>query len=160
MDEPVIFHLRWADASDAEIVATMVHRLLIEISDRTASTAFYVDQAASAQTARRWLELGHYQALLAYEDEQPLGVATIVQSYALYAGGAIGVIQEFFVAKQARSSGLGTLMLERIGELARRRGWQALELCTPPLPEFDRALSFYQHHDFKPVGGRKMRRSL
>ncbi len=160
MDEPVSFHLRWADASDAEIVATMVHQLMIEISDRTVANAFALDQAASTQTVRRWLELGHYQALLAYKDDQPLGVATVVQSYALYTGGAIGVIQEFFVARQVRSTGLGALMLERMGELARRRGWQALELCTPPLPEFDRTLSFYQRHDFVPVGGRKMRQSL
>jgi GNAT superfamily N-acetyltransferase len=72
----------------------------------------------------------------------------------------IGIIQEFYVLARLRSGGLGAQMLDRIGELARRRSRFALELCTPPLPEFDRTLAFYERHDFQPVGGRKMRRAV
>lgn len=160
MDAATRYHLRWADAQDAETVTNLVQQLLSEISQQIGKDAFKVDAASTTHTVRRWLEQGHYQALLAYDDEQPVGVATIAQSHALYAGGMIGIIQEFYVAAGLRSGGLGAQMLDRVGELARRRNWFALELCTPPLPEFDRTLSFYQKHDFQAVGGRKMRRAL
>lgn len=154
------FQLRWAQAQDAGVVANLVHQLLDEVSARAGFEAFSVDEATSEQTVRRWLEQGHYQALLAYDGDKPVGVATIAQSFALYAGGPIGIIQEFFVESPLRSSGLGAQLLDRIGDLARRRNWSALELCTPPLPEFDKTLAFYRRHGFQPVGGRKMRRSF
>ncbi len=154
------FQLRWAQAQDATIVASLVHQLLDEVSSRLGADAFKVDEPTSEQTVRRWLEQGHYQALLAYDADKPVGVATIAQSFALYAGGPIGIIQEFFVQPELRSSGLGAQLLDRIGDLASRRNWSALELCTPPLPEFDKTLHFYKRHEFQPVGGRKMRRTL
>jgi GNAT superfamily N-acetyltransferase len=150
-------HCRWADAADAEQVAALVHRLLSEISDRAVVPAFGQGLPELTQTLRKMLEHGHYQALLVTNGGQLLGVATVAQSHALYAGGAIGVIQEFYVEPANRSTGLGAQMLSRIQALAARRGWHALELCTPPLPAFDRTLFFYSAHGFNPSGGRKMR---
>ncbi|WP_373888325.1 GNAT family N-acetyltransferase [Massilia sp. YMA4] len=75
-------------------------------------------------------------------DDQPAGVITVTESHALYAGGRIGIVQECYVGPAYRSHGVGA----------------ALELCTPPLPRFERTLAFYQRHGLVPVGGRKMRR--
>ena len=36
----------------------------------------------------------------------------------------------------------------------------SIELCTPPLPEFEASLRFYQKNGLAPVGGRKMREML
>jgi hypothetical protein len=58
-------HCRWADAADAEQVASLVHRLLSEISDRAAVPAFRQGLPELTQTLRKMLEHGHYQALLA-----------------------------------------------------------------------------------------------
>lgn len=160
MAEPVNHTLRWAGAADADVVARLVQQLLAEISQRIGTPGLHFENQALVQTARRWLVQGQYLALLAYDQDQPVGVATVTQSFALYAGGAIGIIQEFYVQEHARSGGLGAQMLDRVIELARRRNWCALELCTPPVPEFDRALSFYRRYEFAPVGGRKMRRVL
>lgn len=167
MDEPLAslcnapdssrVHCRWADAAEAEQVAALVGLLLSEISDRAAVPAFGPGLPELTQTLRKMLEHGHYQALLATNGDQLLGVATVAQSHALYAGGAIGVIQEFYVDPAHRSTGVGSQMLSRIQALADRRGWHALELCTPPLPAFDRTLLFYAAHGFNPSGGRKMR---
>jgi GNAT superfamily N-acetyltransferase len=150
-------HSRWADAADAEQVAALVHRLLSEISDRAAVPAIGPGLPELTHTLREMLEHGHYQALMATNGDQLLGVATVAQSHALYAGGAIGVIQEFYVEPAHRSTGVGAQMLSRVQALAERRGWHALELCTPPLPAFDRTQIFYAAHGFHPSGGRKMR---
>jgi hypothetical protein len=35
-----------------------------------------------------------------------------------------------------------------------------MEMCTPPLPEFDRTLEYYRRSGFEVTGGRKMKRLL
>jgi GNAT superfamily N-acetyltransferase len=57
-----------------------------------------------------------------------------------------------------RANGVGTLLLNAAAELARKRRWNRLEVCTPPLPEFDRSLAFYERHGFEITGGRKLKR--
>ena len=68
-----------------------------------------------------------------------------------------GIIQEFYVDPAWRSRGVGGAMLERARAYAKGRGWRRLELCTPPLPAFDRTLAFYGRHGFEVTGGRKMK---
>ena len=87
-------------------------------------------------------------------------VATISETYALYAGGKIGIIQEFYVIPEFRSSGVGSKLLDAIRIHGVNRNWSCIELCTPPLPEFERTVAFYQTNGLLPVGGRKMRQNL
>gem|GEM_PF-2146775 len=37
---------------------------------------------------------------------------------------------------------------------------QRLERCTPPLPEFERSVAFYQANGFEITGGYKMKLTL
>jgi hypothetical protein len=37
------------------------------------------------------------------------------------------------------------------------RGWSSLEVTTPPLPQFDRTLAFYEREGFSIAGGRKLK---
>jgi hypothetical protein len=37
------------------------------------------------------------------------------------------------------------------------RGWKRLEVTTPPLPQFDKTLSFYERVGFEITGGRKLK---
>jgi GNAT superfamily N-acetyltransferase len=76
----------------------------------------------------------------------------------LYAEGALATMQEFFVSPPYRVSGVGGMLLTAATELARKRRWNRLEVCTPPLPEFDRSLAFYERHGFDITGGRKLKR--
>lgn len=87
-------------------------------------------------------------------------MVTMSESYALYAGGKLGVIQEFYVAPDYRSTGIGSKLIEQVKEFAINKNWSCIELCTPPLPAFERTLAFYQSNGLIPVGGRKMRQSL
>lgn len=49
-----------------------------------------------------------------------------------------------------------TRLLDAVRDYGRGRGWTRLELCTPPLPQFERALAFYERNGFEVTGGRKM----
>ncbi|AVR94875.1 GNAT family N-acetyltransferase [Pseudoduganella armeniaca] len=150
--------VRQAAAADAAIVAALVRELTDEIVRTCDAPPFQYDAAATAALCAQWMDDGRYTVLLAFVDERPAGVVTVAESHALYAGGKIGIVQECYVAADYRSHGVGSALLEGVQALAPGRGWAALELCTPPLPQFERTLAFYQRHGLVPVGGRKMRR--
>ena len=72
----------------------------------------------------------------------------------------LGIIQEFYVVPTARSAGVGGALLQAARAHARSKGWKRLELCTPPLPDFQRTLAFYERNGFEVTGGRKMKALL
>ncbi len=151
---------RGATVDDSDVIGSMVMRLTEEISGRTASRHFNIDLESTTNICRDLLQAGQYAAILACIEERPIAVATVTETYALYAGGKIGVIQEFYVDPEFRSRGVGKRLLEEVRSFGRERGWSCIELTTPPLPEFERTLEFYETQGLAPVGGRKMRQYL
>jgi GNAT superfamily N-acetyltransferase len=149
--------VRQAVVSDAPVVAEMVGELLREIMSATAATSFRFSQPATEDRLRGWLDAGAYTVLLAEQDQVTVGFLALTETRALYAEGAFGTIPELYVKPAFRSSGLGTALLAAAKEVAGRRGWKRLEVTTPPLPEFNRTLAFYQRQGFGITGGRKMK---
>lgn len=149
-----------ATPDNADIIGSLVVRLTQEICDRTNVQHFDIDLEGTIQRCEALLSAGHYAAIIGWSDNIPIAVSTISETYALYAGGKIGVIQEFYVIPEFRSSGVGARLIEQVRDYGQKHDWSCIELCTPPLPEFERALSFYQKNGLAPVGGRKMRQNL
>ena len=149
-----------ATPDKAEVIGSLVVQLTQEICERTHAQHFDIDLDGTIQRCEALLSAGHYAAIIGWSACSPVAVATISETYALYAGGKIGVIQEFYVIPEFRCSGVGAMLIEQVRAYGKKRGWSCLELCTPPLPEFERTLSFYQHNGLVPVGGRKMRQNL
>jgi GNAT superfamily N-acetyltransferase len=149
-----------ATPDKAEIIGSLVVQLTQEICQRTNAHHFNIDLEDTVQRCKELLSAGHYAAIIGWSDVTPVAVSTITETYALYAGGKIGVIQEFYVIPEFRSAGVGAMLIEQVRNYGQKRSWSCIELCTPPLPEFERALSFYQENGLVPVGGRKMRQNL
>lgn len=151
-----------ADSGDAVAIAGLAIALTDEIIARTGARHFDVEPAATAALCCRYLDAGIYSVVLARDTatERPLGFAALCESHALYTEGSFGIVQEFYVVPERRSNGIGAALLTRAAAIARDRGWRRLELCTPPLPAFERTLSFYQANGFEVTGGRKMKRVL
>jgi GNAT superfamily N-acetyltransferase len=149
-----------AGPGDASVVAALVMELTAEIGLKCEGVKFQQDAALTAKLCAEWISDGRYTVLLAYVGEVAAGVATIAETYALYAGGRIGVIQECFVAPGFRAQAIGHRLIEAALSIGIERSWACTELCTPPLPEFAQAIDFYQRHGFVSVGGRKMRRQF
>lgn len=96
----------------------------------------------------------HHSTLLAVDDDDdPVGVLTIVETLSLYAGGYIGVINELYVVPAYRSEGVGKILLDAAKNLAEERGWERLEVTTPG-DEFDKTLRFYEREGFISIGPR------
>ena len=139
------------EPSDAPIIAQMVGELFQEIMAMVGTRSFGFHQEETEARARSWMTKGKYSVLLARDGAQPdpLGLLALYESYALYSEGVYGTIPEFYVRQPYRSQGVGRL-----------KGWTRLEVTTPPLPQFDRTLVFYQQQGFSISGGRKLKVDL
>ena len=155
-------HIDHAQPDDAPIIAQMVGELLREIMAMVGTKTFGFHQEETEARARSWMTDGKYSVLLARDGAQsePLGFLAFHESVALYAEGALGTIPEFYVRLAHRSQGVGTALLMETKRIGRLKGWRRLEVTTPPLPQFERTLAFYQQEGFSLSGGRKLKMSL
>lgn len=95
----------------------------------------------------------HSTLLALDDDDQVVGILTLVESLAIYAGGRIGVVNELYVVHDYRSEGVGKLLLDEAKELAEARGWLRLEVTTPG-EDYTKTLRFYEREGFLPIGPR------
>ena len=153
-------NFRVAALKDSELIGSLVVELTTEICKLTKAQHFDIDLDGTIQRCSELITDGHYAAIIGICEGNPIAVVTMTETYALYAGGKIGVIQEFYVSPEFRASGVGSMLLEQVQDYGKKHNWSCIELCTPPLPEFERTLNFYQKNGLIPVGGRKMRQAL
>ncbi len=143
---------------DYHELSLMVGELLSEIMDAINEKAFNYEQSQTEERAKNLIEKENYWVLIAkdYASGKTIGFVSIYESYALYSEGAYGTIPELYVRPEWRSNDVGSELLISVSKFASTRGWHRLEVTTPPLPEFDRTLNFYQINGFKISGGRKL----
>ena len=151
-----------AQPDDAPIIAQMVGELLREIMAAIGTHDFSFHQEETEARGRSWMTDGKYRVLLARDADQgePLGFLALYESFALYAEGSFGTIPELFVRPAYRSNGVGAALLLEAKRMGQAKGWRRLEVTTPPLPQFDRTLAFYQQQGFSISGGRKLKVEL
>jgi GNAT superfamily N-acetyltransferase len=151
-----------ARPEDAPVLARMVGELLGEIMAAVGSRVFDFHEQETAALARDWLVDQRYTVFLARDlvEESVCGFVALAESRALHAGGIFGTIPELFVRPGHRSSGVGEQLVARAKQWGRLREWTRLEVTTPPLPQFDRTLLFYERQGFSFSGGRKLKLDL
>lgn len=148
-------------AEDAGEVAVMVGELLAEIMSAVGIPAFNFDLAETSRRLQDFLQQEKYFVFIARAaDGGGIGFVALYESYALYAEGAFGSIPEFYVRPSYRKQRVGYELLSAAKSFAHSRGWKRLEVTTPPLPEFDRTLAFYEREGFAISGGRKLKISF
>jgi GNAT superfamily N-acetyltransferase len=91
-------------------------------------------------------------------DDSVIGVATVVESFAIYANGHYGVINELVVAPAWRSKGVGRALLQAIYTLGGRRKWSRIDV-TAPSSGSERARKFYERDGFT-FAGPKLKKYL
>jgi len=148
-----VLTIRLADNSDANTVATLVRALLCELAGLPADSGNIPD--LTQVTATLLSQDGGVWAFLAIDEEgRAIGVLTLTESRAIYAGGKLGVISEFYVKPESRSEGVGPQLLDAAKTFGRERVWGRLEVGAPSLPRWQRTLGFYLNNGFEEVGPR------
>jgi GNAT superfamily N-acetyltransferase len=151
-----------AGLDDSAQVAELVGGLLEEIMDVLGTQEFHFNQAEAKARVEDFLRREVYFPFVAWntESRQALGLICLYESHALYSEGDFGTIAELYVCPAFRSRGLGLLLLDKAKVFAATRGWKRLEVTTPPLPLFQRTVSFYERYGFAVTGGHKLKTLL
>lgn len=150
--------VQMASPEDAAEIAQQVGALLGEIMDATGQKVFNFKLEDTRTRLSDFLRQGKYFVLVLRAESGAIsGFVTMYESFALYAEGAFGTIAELFVRPEYRSRGIGRQLCEAAKEFGLKRGWRRLEVTTPPLPEFNGTLGFYERQGFSITGGRKLK---
>jgi len=146
-----------ATKDDSFDLSVMTGELLYEIMDKIDVKAFNFNQEETKKRAEDLISINLYFVFIAKAKDESIGFISMYESYALYAEGAYGTIPELYVRPKYRSSNIGKLLLKKAREFAASKSWKRLEVTTPPLPQFERTLSFYEENRFEISGGRKLK---
>jgi GNAT superfamily N-acetyltransferase len=141
--------IRCSETGDNATVAQFIHALPNErsggaspsIEDTTRITCAILSEASVF-------------AALAYADDKPVGVMTLNECAAIYAGGKFGEISELYVRPNMTSQGVAQRLLQYARNEGRSRGWKRIEVGAPGQPDWIRTLDFYLRNDFEEVGPR------
>jgi GNAT superfamily N-acetyltransferase len=148
-----------ATVKHAEAIALATKDLLREIMETTGVEDFNFDLAATSDRCQQLIDRGKYIVYQAIDSHtrKLVGFVSLCESYALYTEGTFGIVQEFYVTPAYRHQGIGSMLAIAAKMHGKNQGWKRLELCTPPLPEFEKTISFYQSQGFEVTGGKKMK---
>ena len=146
-----------AGPEDRGTVLALVEKLLRELEETP-------DEFKGIERGRvlRGLDAegGRFSAFLALGPKgEAVGVATLFEAFAIYAGGHYGVIDEMYVEPEYRSRGVGGKLLDAVKDHARRRGWMRIDVTAPPEKRWERTVKFYEAQGFV-FTGPKMRLRL
>jgi GNAT superfamily N-acetyltransferase len=155
------FTIRTARATDAQSLAVLVGELLNEI---TAAIGIHAFNFILEDTSSRLKDFIHQEKYFVFvacnRNDDPIGFIALYEGYALYTEGIFGTIPEFYVVPEYRSTGVGIQLISQAKSFGKTRGWKRLEVTTPPLPQFEKTLAFYEREGFAITGGRKLKIEL
>lgn len=135
-------------------VAELVKYLLIELEP---SAKKEIESTELESIAQKLLNSSKIWAFLAKYNNENVGVITLHECAAIYAGGVFGEISELYVKPEFRSSNIGDLLLNSAIKKGNELGWKRLEVGSPPSSESPRTIKFYENKGFECTGSRLRR---
>ena len=85
---------------------------------------------------------------LGKSNEKIIGLFTLTESQAIYAGGTYGVIDEMYVLPAYRSQNIGKIFLEKIKKIGIEKGWKRIDVTAPTEEKWKRTVRFYEKNGF------------
>ncbi|WP_084456957.1 GNAT family N-acetyltransferase [Desulfogranum mediterraneum] len=143
-----------ARLDDMSEVAALVRALLLELEPALSEEILAM---SCEQVARRLFAEGKLHAFLAREGGRAVGVITLNECAAIYAGGVFGEISELYVLPGHRSRSIGRRLLDAAADKASSLEWKRLEVGTPAPAAWPETVRFYEANSFKHTGARLRR---
>lgn len=137
--------------SEAERVGRLAFKLLTELyPDTEFKQKFFTDAARTLVGNSE----GVWAFLATTNDARDVGLITLNECAAIYAGGHFGEISELYVVPDYRSKSVGALLIAAATSFGRKRGWPNIEVGAPSPPRWQRTVDFYLRHGFEEIGPR------
>jgi GNAT superfamily N-acetyltransferase len=134
-----------------ERVGRLTHELLAELYPELGyERDDFVDSAKTLLAGGA----GVWSFLATTQGDRDVGVVTLNECAAIYAGGRFGEISELYVAPDDRSKNIGARLIEAATAFGRERKWPFIEVGAPSPPAWQRTVDFYLKHDFEEIGPR------
>jgi GNAT superfamily N-acetyltransferase len=86
------------------------------------------------------------------ESGELAGLATLSETFAIYANGNYGVIDEMYVAPAFRSQGVGKRLIDAVKGFGREKGWSRIDVTAPEGQGWERTRRFYEREGFSFAG--------
>jgi len=129
------------------VITDLIIDLLKDFNERSGSN-FSVERDTILLTIEKLTTRDSFECYIAFQDQIPLGLITIVPCFAIYNGGDFGVITELYVDRKKRSSGIGKMLLHKAIEYSKLQGWTKLEVGAPDSSQWPRTIQFYKKNGF------------
>lgn len=97
-----------------------------------------------------------HEAFCLQQANETLAFFTLAESFAIFANGKYGIINELWVNSKVRSKGIGKQALQEIIKIGTERGWTRIDVSAPVSKKWDRTFSFYKNNGFI-YTGRKLK---
>jgi GNAT superfamily N-acetyltransferase len=146
--------LNLADERDFELALLHIEELYAELfGSGTAPSpgdSKRLRQQLVARPARHW-------AFLAGDaGGEPVAFAMLAESFAVFARGYYGIINELWVKAERRGAGVGSTLIDYCVEFGRNQGWRRIDVSAPVDPRWDSSFEFYRKQGFV-LTGRKLK---
>ena len=139
---------------DAEEIARYLGVLYAELFGPSAVLSEETFRAAIGQWERDGR--AHWAFQVVEESGRTAAFFTLAESFAFFAHGTYGILNELWVNPEVRSQGVGKEVIDFIVRFAAARGWGRVDVSAPPNAEWDRTFAFYQKRGFT-FTGRKLK---
>jgi ribosomal protein S18 acetylase RimI-like enzyme len=144
--------IRLATMADVHDVGRMVYALILEIYPTIGGQRCEAEYILKAQAALAHNE--SYWAFLYFMNATPVGMISLNQCCATYAGGHFGEIAELYIQPRQRSLGIGKHLIDHASQFGRNKGWRFIEVGAPPSSNWIRTIEFYKRYGFEELGPR------
>ena len=81
-------------------------------------------------------------------EEKIVGILTLVETFAIYANGNYGIINEMYTDPSYRSAGIGAMLIQAAIQYGRKKGWSRIDVTAPESERWERTKRFYEKQGF------------
>ena len=143
--------IRRASFGDVDVVIKLSKQLFAELGHPFP----FSENDRLISFCKNLLKNKDYIVFLSFDSQNSAcGMITFNEALSIYAGGNFGVIREFYVIPEMRSSGIGKTLLNAAKEFGRSKGWTRIEVSPPHKDKWTRTYNFYQREGFIEIGPR------
>jgi len=131
-------------------IAALLYRLYLELDEGDEQQAAVF---LNEEMIRAILSEGKTVIVAAQDHDQVIGMITLTENSALYAGGSYGSIDELYIKPEYRCRNIGGRLVDEAKKIAGSKGWGRIVVHTPrDNDKWSRTIRFYERNGFDIIG--------